>query len=146
MSTLRHYTEPPVQYGLFDETLALRDAEQVDDLPRSAQELVDVIGLHATIDLVKTFGGDEIKVPQVIDGNARMWSILVETIGRDAVVQLIARCGGTTIYVPTCRARLAQERDREIIRRFNKGDPFDNIRREYKMTRRHLYRVLKKPL
>lgn len=144
---MRRQTEPPrEQYSLFDTTMPLRNEGEVDALPSTARELVEVMGLDATIDLVKTFGGDDLKIPEVVNGTARMWDILVETVGPHAAEKLVKRCGGTVIYVPKCQAALLSHRDREIIRRYDAGTPFDTLRREHKLTRRHLYRVLKKPL
>lgn len=145
--TLRRHAEPPrEQYSLFDTTVPLRNQSEVESLPSTARELVEVMGLDATIDLVKTFGGDDLKIPEVINGTSRMWDILVETVGPEAAAKLVNRFAGTPIYVPTCRMALLLHRDREIVRRFDAGEPFDALRREYKFTRRHLYRVLKKPL
>lgn len=143
----RRFADPPrEQFSLFDATMPLRSESAQDDLPGTARELVEVIGIDATIDLVKMFGGDDLKIPEVVNGTSRMWGILVETVGPAAAPKLVQRFAGTVIYIPTCAAALRIHRDREIIRRFDAGEPFDALRREHKITRRHLYRILKKPL
>ena len=134
------------QYSLFDTTVPLRSESAREDLPATARELVEVIGIDATIDLVKMFGGDDLKIPEVVNGTSRMWDILVETVGPDAAAKLVHRYAGTPIYIPICRMALIAHRDRAIIQRFDAGEPFDKLRREHKITRRHLYRILKKPL
>lgn len=142
--TMRRFTEPPrEQYSLFDTTVPLRNQQEVEELPATARELVEVIGLDATIDLVKDFGGDDLKIPEVVNGTSRMWEILVETIGPQAAEKLVRRCAGTVIYVPMCRIALLAHRNREIIRRFDAGEALDAIRRDIKVTRRHMYRLLK---
>lgn len=143
--TLRRHVEPPrEQYSLFDGTMPLRNKNEIESLPGTARELVEVIGLDSTIDLVKTFAGDDLKIPEVVNGTARMWAILVETAGPAAAAKLVERYAGTILYVPKCQAALTLYRDREIHRRFDAGEPFDALRREFNFTRRHLYRVLKK--
>ena len=134
-----------VQFSLFDATVSLRSESVREDLPATARELVEVIGIDATIDLVKMFGGDDLKIPEVVNGTSRMWDILVETVGPHAAEKLVHRYAGTPIYIPTCRMALIAHRDREIIQRFDAGEDFDKLRREHKITRRHLYRILKKP-
>lgn len=134
------------QFSLFDSTVPLRSEIAREDLPATARELVEVIGIDATIDLVKMFGGDDLKIPEVVNGTSRMWEILVETVGPDAAAKLVHRYAGTPIYIPVCRMALIAHRDRAIIQRFDAGEPFDKLRREHKITRRHLYRILKKPL
>jgi len=134
-----------VQYSLFDATVPLRSESAREELPATARELVEVIGIDATIDLVKMFGGDDLKIPEVVNGTSRMWEILVETVGPAAAEKLVRRYAGTPIYIPTCRIALISHRDRSIIERFDAGEDFDKLRREHKITRRHLYRILKKP-
>lgn len=135
-----------VQFSLFDTTVPLRSESAREDLPATARELVEVIGIDATIDLVKMFGGDDLKIPEVVNGASRMWEILVETVGPQAAEKLVQRYAGTPLYIPTCKRALLALRDRSIIQRFDAGEPFDKLRREHKITRRHLYRILKKPL
>lgn len=135
----------PQQFSLFDTTVPLRSESAREDLPATARELVDVIGIDATIDLVKMFGGDDLKIPEVVNGTSRMWEILVETVGPVAAEKLVHRYAGTPLYIPTCRIALITVRDRAIIQRFDAGEDFDKLRREHKITRRHLYRILKKP-
>lgn len=135
----------PQQFSLFDATVPLRSQSAREDLPATARELVSVIGIDATIDLVKMFGGDDLKIPEVVNGTSRMWEILVETVGPAAAEKLVHRYAGTPIYIPTCRIALITLRDRSIIERFDAGEDFDKLRREHKITRRHLYRILKKP-
>lgn len=147
--SLRRHSEPPrEQYSLFDNTMPLRSKEEVDTLPSTARDLVEVMGLDATIDLVKEFGGDDLRIPhqKVEFRSHRMWDMLVETIGPEAAEKLVRRYAGDSIYVPVCHKALLAHRDREIIRRFDAGEPFDALRREFKFTRRNLYRVLKKSL
>lgn len=135
----------PQQFSLFDTTVPLRSESAREDLPATARELVEVIGIDATIDLVKMFGGDDLKIPEVVNGTSRMWEILVETVGPAAAEKLVRRYAGTPLYIPTCRIALITLRDRSIIQRFDQGEDFDKLRREHKITRRHMYRILKKP-
>lgn len=141
--TSRHaHTE---QLSLFDPTVPLRREEHITQLPKTARELVEVIGLDATIDLVKMFGGDEITVPGLVDGEARMWDLLVECIGREAAVKLVQRYRENRIYVPMCQAALRMLRNQEIISAYDAGEPFDAIRRRHKISRSYLFRLLKRP-
>ena len=146
MISRRQIAQQQGQYSLFDSTMPLRDKNEVDALPATARELVEVMGLDATIDLVKTFGGDDLKIPEVINGTSRMWAILVETVGAAAAAKLVERFAGTAIYVPMCQAALRDRRHREIQRRYDAGEPFDTLRRELGCSRSQLYRLLKKQL
>lgn len=146
MKTRRQIDPPREQFSLFDVTMPLRSEVAQDDLPKTARELVQVIGLDSTIDLVKMCSGDELKIPEVINGSSRVWAMLVDAVGPDAASRLVQRYAGTPLYVPTCAVALRAHRDREIIRRIDAGEDFDVVRRDNKITRRHMYRVLKKPL
>lgn len=133
------------QLSLFDGTVPLRNAEKVTELPKTAQDLVHAIGLDATIDLVKMFGGDEFYLPGSADGASKLWAAIVEAVGIDAARKLIEHFGNVRIYVPTCHAALLKVRNREIIERYDGGEPFDAIRRRFKVSRSYLFRLLKKP-
>lgn len=134
------------QLSLFDATVPLRRESNMDMLPKTARDLVEVIGLDATIDLVKMFGGDEITVPGLVDGDARMWDLLVECVGREAAVQLVEHFGEARVYVPMCQAALRSLRNREIVTAYDAGEPFDAIRRRHKISRSYLFRLLKRPV
>lgn len=141
----RHQEPSRDQFALFDDTAPLRQIRHMDDLPDAAHTLIEVIGLQATIDLVKAHGGDEIKVPAVVDGDSRAWAMLDEAIGREAAAKLVeSRFRGTPVYVPLCTAALRAARDRDIMRRLDAGEPFDQVRSAHRMTRSYLYRLLRK--
>ena len=133
------------QLGLFDTTVPLRSESNVDMLPKTARDLVEVIGLDATIDLVKMFGGDELFIPEKIDGDSRMWDLLVECIGSEASRKLVRRYRKDRIYVPMCQAALRALRNQEIIAAYDAGEAFDAIRRRHKISRSYLFRLLKRP-
>lgn len=141
----RHVPPPREQFALFDEMAPLRQVRHMDDLPESAHELIEVIGLQATIDLVKAKGGDEFPVPAVVDGDSRAWAQLEEAIGREAAKKLVqSRFKGTRVNIPLCAAALRAARDRDIVRRIDAGEPFDQVRSSHRITRSYMFRVLKK--
>ncbi|MGE0333181.1 MAG: hypothetical protein AB7P37_21080 [Ramlibacter sp.] len=142
MSRSRYVAAPIEQFNLFDSTMPLRNEDAVGGLPESIQELVDVIGLNATIDLVKVSGGDDLKVPEVVDGDSRAWAFLVENIGHEAATKLVERYKGTVLYVAKCDAALRQYRNDHYLSRIRAGEDFNAVRRESGMTRRHLFRLL----
>ena len=135
-----------LQLGLFDSTVQLRSADHVDRLPATAHELVEVVGLDSTIDLVRMFGGDELKIPERTDGDSRIWTALLDAVGKQAATQLVERFAGTRIYVPMCKSALLNFRNREIVQAYDAGEPFDAIRRRHRLSRSYLFRLLKKPV
>ncbi len=136
----------PGQYALFDELAPLRRESASEDMPETALELISVIGLQATIDLVAAFQGDDVKIPSKVDGKSRIWAALAEAVGHEAAAKLVERYQDTMLYVPTCANALRKARNTEIIRALDAAEPFDSVRRRYKLTRRHLYRIAKLPL
>lgn len=107
---------------------------------------MEIIGLDATIDLVREEGGNELHLPEVIDGPSVAWARLVEIIGHDAAKLLVQGWPDTRVYVPMCAAPLRAVRHREIVRRYDAGEPFESIRRSYKISRSYLFRLLKRPV
>src|SRR5437868_3754156 len=142
----RRYTPAPrEQFALFDSTAPLRQTRHMEDLPDTAHALIEVIGLQATIDMVAAHGGNDIKVPAVVDGTSRAWALLEETVGRDAATKLVnSHFQDTPVYVPMCAAALRAERNRDIVRRLETGEEFDSVRRRHRVSRSYLYRLLNK--
>jgi len=142
----RRYTPAPrEQFALFDATAPLRQVRHMDDLPETAHALIEVIGLQATIDLVAAQGGNDVKVPALVDGNSRAWAMLEETVGREAATKLVnSHFKDTPVYVPMCAAALRAERNRDIARRLEAGEEFDAVRRLHRVSRSYLYRLLNK--
>jgi len=84
-------------------------------------------------------------VPAVVDGNSRAWATLEEAIGYQAATKLVeSRFRGTPVYVPLCTPALRAARDRDIVRRLDAGEPFDQVRSAHRITRSYLYRLLRK--
>ena len=136
----------PGQFSLFDELAPLRRESAEGDMPETALELISVIGLQSTIDLVAAFAGDDVKIPSKVDGKSRIWAALAEAVGHEAAAKLVERYKDTSIYVPFCAKALRKVRDIDIVRSLDAGEPFDSVRRRHKLTRRHLYRLAKQPL
>lgn len=115
------------------------------DLPRSAQELIAAIGFESAMKLMVALPGMDFVVPQRL-ADGVVCDMLVDAIGHNATEQLLKWGAGSHLYVPACHRALIAARDREIIRRIDAGEHVYTVCRAFKMTRRHLFRVLKRPL
>ncbi len=83
-------------------------------------QLIDLIGLDATVQLIEHFGGTQLYIPH----GSRVGELrLAQLLGAQAEIALAKEFGGTTLKVPLCkawRARLYRARGmthREIARR-----------------------------
>lgn len=122
---------------------ALRQTFNMDALPYAAHDLIEVIGLQATIDLVSAFGGGELRVPARRD-NSRVWSELADAVGDLAAGQLVdSRYGGTPVYVPMCTSALRAERNRQIVALIRQGEGIERVRRKFRLTRSAVYRIFR---
>ena len=65
----------------------------IDQLPHSAAEIVDVVGVEAALRLVEAWGGIRLYVPQQMPED----HLLVSTLGRAEADLLASRYGGETI-------------------------------------------------
>ena len=122
-------------------------------LPPVVQTLVVVIGLRATMDLVRLAGGTTIAVSkrETRQGEAQ-YEAMAELVGAEAAADLVRHFGGEPLYVPQCRAALAEFEYRKI------RAAFDQLTREISATRavavlalrheysdRHIWNILKMP-
>lgn len=82
---------------------------------QGVNELVELIGLPAAIELIRAKGGTSFSVPLGITLRGQeQREKLVQIIGREQATKLIGRYGGTTLYIPTCRQAFLDTRDRNI--------------------------------
>lgn len=77
-------------------------------------DLVNTIGLTATLKLVQRWGGRSLWVPYEIPGH----HAIAVTIGAEAAAALAAAYGGTEIDMPAETTALREARNREIVRQF----------------------------
>lgn len=123
---------------------ALRETANMHALPETAHDLIEIIGLQATVDLVGRWGGTELRVPAQRDAS-RTWTELVEDIGELAAGKLVdSRFSGTPVYVPTCTAALRGERDRLIVKMLREGEGVEAARRQFRMTKSAIYRIFRR--
>ena len=73
---------------------------------QGVNELVELIGLPAAIELIRALG--------ITLRGQEQREKLVQIIGREQATKLIGRYGGTTLYIPTCRQAFVDTRDRNI--------------------------------
>ena len=112
----------------------------VDDLPPSLRELVEIIGLPATLKFIECYGG---LIRLYIPRELRAGNVLAKDIGITAARKLIARYGGEDIYnIPNCKRALCAVRDREIVDRFNHGNTATALMRDYNLTERYIWYIL----
>ncbi len=120
---------------------------------RCLDELVELIGRAATIELVRARGGTSFTVPLglTLRGQEQREK-LVQIIGREQTTRLIGRYGGTTLYVPSCRQafvdtrdqRINRERDELACKGLSERALVAELAARYGLSDRQVWRILKK--
>ncbi len=112
----------------------------LDDLPESLRDVVELIGLPATLKLVEHFGGlIALYVPREIEAEHP----IAVAIGITAARKLASRYGGDCVRsIPLCTRGLRRIRDAEIRARVEAGESPAALAPVYGMTERHLWRIL----
>lgn len=113
-----------------------------DSLPETMQELERVLGSFPALRLMAVHGGGTISIPVTLNPKHR----LAEIVGLDAMTDLVAHFGGELLYIPKPDKRALYLRNQIIIQRYNEAEPVKKIAKDYKLTERQVWRILKKPL
>ena len=109
---------------------------------QGVNELVELIGLPAAIELIRAKGGTSFSVPLGITLRGQeQREKLVQIIGREQATKLIGRYGGTTLYIPTCRQAFVDTRDRNINL---ERDELAVLAVRHGLSDRQIWRILKK--
>ncbi|WP_260466783.1 Mor transcription activator family protein [Pandoraea apista] len=97
-----------------------------DELPEFVKLLIRVVGMEATIKLIKRLGGTTLLVAKrrSRQGEAS-YELLAEVIGSEAADRMTAHFGGDLLYIPNCANAIRLLRDRSI-----RAD-FDGLTREH---------------
>lgn len=84
----------------------------LEDLPSSARELADLIGIDATYKIVEARGGIRLCVPRIVQNDH--W--LIPLIGQEAFERLVAYFSGEELDIPMCALALNRARARSLLR------------------------------
>ena len=106
--------------------------KQPDYLPKSMIEMVQHIGLKATLTLVELRGGVFVFVPN--KASSDHW--LVEHIGLDALEKLVCEYQGLKIEIPRCHAALRAMKEQAIMAESQSGVSNTELARKYGYTDR----------
>lgn len=91
------------------------DAPQLANLPESAQKLIALIGLMATLRLIDAHGGTIVNLYHSETSLERMG----KTVGRDAAATLLKFFGNDPFTVPNCRHSIRLFRNAGILAEFD---------------------------
>lgn len=126
----------------------------LNHLPRTARELVELIGLPATLRLVEAYRGQTLAIPKGkrLRGAAQIREIS-ERIGAVATKALCRHHGGTYLSVPSCTAAMRATRDARLQARFDELTKANHsarhavtvLVREFVLDGSTVWRVLKRP-
>ena len=115
---------------------------RLEDLPETAREIVEIIGLPKALRLVEELGGTSFPLPRSDWDGLRM-EMLAKVVGEDATRRLIERYAGTALYIPCCAAAMRAARDRAIQSEYLAGTPVYRLALKYRLTERRIWQILK---
>lgn len=122
------------------------------NLPPMILEIIRLIGYAKTMELVKEFGGQALRITKTHGSDS--WTALTEVVGLKATEILAREFGGEQgIYIAKCDAAIRANRNKEIIRRFNelteKGlsvrKAVSVLVREFSMSYRRVEQIVNSP-
>lgn len=122
-------------------------------LPESARLFVSLIGLPKALLLIQTWGGTTFPVSknQTRSGHVR-YEVLAEVLGVEAADIITRHFGGEVLSIPLCKAAMQELRNRTIRSEFDAitrqhaaNHAVTQLARQYHMTERNVWRLLKQP-
>lgn len=122
-----------------------------DLLPTAIIEMVDVIGMDATMRLVEALGGADFDIPNGRKESYRL-SVLKSILPETALEALIAVYGGARIYIPRCEAALRELRNQRFCahvrtlmeeEHLSQKAAVQKLIADYGITERWAYEILK---
>ena len=115
------------------------DQVKLEDLPQQLRHIAAIVGLQATLLLVRNYGGVRLYVPV----NMTPGHILAKLVGFELALKLSAEFGGMDHFdIPRASGALRVVRNREIVEKFIKGKTLRLLALEYLMTERAIQKIL----
>lgn len=113
-------------------------------MSRTLDDIVDLIGIQPTIDLVRRYGGRMLRIPPRLTSE----HVITLCVGFDAAEKLAATYGGEDLHVPAERSLLIRLRNEQIVARYTAPQPnnlsINAIAIEYGLDRQAVYKILRK--
>lgn len=118
--------------------------------PEMAKDLVRVVGLEATLAILRICGGTEIRFPLTERGGNEVFQLIEEAIGKEKADALRHEFGGCEpTYIPVCHRAMVALRHIEITRAYDDKARTKSVRRavaelalEYRMSNRGIEKVV----
>jgi len=110
----------------------------IDHLPSSLKDLVDVIGLAATQKLVSVYGGLRIIVPVKIPETHP----LAELLGLETARKLSEHYALERIDLPNAKAAVQAVRDQKMQEEHRAGVSARKLAFQYRLTERRVWEIL----
>lgn len=114
----------------------------IDDLPKVAKELADIIGLAGALAVVDHWGGVGLWVPVDWNPDDKTTRRLISVLGDISARKLWEIYHGSEIDVPKCERAMRAARDTEIRARYRASDTAARLAREYNLTERQIYNIV----
>lgn len=109
-----------------------------EDLSPMLRELADLLGLPATLQLVRYYGGVDLYLPKNLPSNHD----LVLILGVEAARRLIDHYGHGVLRLPLARTAMLRARDRLIIDGYTRGKTARGLAMEHGISERQVRAVL----
>lgn len=132
------------------------DIAQVEALlPRQILDIAGAVGMPTAMRLVEELGGTSWEFAKGSNRNGLIRvAALADLLGEEAASKLTRHLGGEKIYIPRCADALRRLRDLKIHREFEaeirKGASANAavaaLAREFKLSDRWVWEILKQPL
>ena len=107
-------------------------------LPPVALDLARVVGIHAALRLCEDWPGVPMRIPHECGPD----HALALAIGVDLAARLCAEYGGETVIPPALCRRAIALRDLAICAERRTGQSGEALARKYKLTLRHVWRIV----
>lgn len=126
---------------------------RLDVFPEAVQFLINLIGEEGTFLLIQHYGGSTLRIPRgdTIVGRTKI-DLLAQKIGKQEAQNIVQTFGGTCIYIPNCKklltakqhAKIIKDRDKLAAKGISERQLVADLARRYKLSDRHIWRILKK--
>lgn len=107
-------------------------------LPKSLQEIIEILGENIAMELVKHLGGRHLYVPNAVSDDHD----IAKAIGLEQATKFCQHFRGSALSIPKCKTYFNRKRNQEMIELHRKGEKIPSLVATFGLTTRQIRTIL----
>jgi hypothetical protein len=120
------------------ERIVPTDGARLHNIPKSMQDIIDIVGIDCALKIVQHYGGGALYVPKKPETTHQ----LVEMLGFPIFCKLVSVYNGQFLPIPRCHKAILSARNQQILKEFLAGRSQRKLAYKHNLTERTIHSIV----